>query len=122
MKSKFIVLILLVSVLVLTSGCVSQIDNDVGRNQELTKIGDLPLNNDNQTLKFVGFVKPGIVINCDSDKFYLEDDTGRIQIRFENLEDYVEKRVEIVGKYFTNPSTAICAFDYIIVDTIKILE
>ena len=111
----FFLIIALIIGIVSIGGCIQNI-------QQTNKIGDLSSYNHNQTLKLVGNVKPGVINNCDTNWFYLEDDTDSIKIKFDNLEQYVDKRVEIVGKYFANPSTQMCASDYIIVDSIKTLE
>lgn len=93
--------------------CISE------NNIEVSDIKDVKENG--QIYRILGFVKQGEIMNCDSYQFYLEDDTAKIQIKYENLGIYINKNVEVKGEYKINPSAAICSFNYIAVNSIKLM-
>jgi len=75
-----------------------------------------------------GIVKTGAQIGTDyhinycSEPFYLEDDTGYIQLNIKD-EKYLGKEVEVIGRYVVPVCEALCICERnIMVYSIRILE
>ena len=93
--------------------------------QQLPSIGGNTLQTD-QNIMLTGTVEEqGKIGVFDCQGFYiLTDDTGTIQLSNDDFENFLGKKVEVVGKF----KTALCqaltctCVDSIIVETIKIIE
>lgn len=103
---------------VLMSGCVQPIFS-------VNKVKDLKAD---QTVRLVGVVKTGAQIGTDyhinhcAEPLYLIDDTGLIKLDVKD-EKYLNKKVEMTGRYRVPICEALCICDpKILVETIKIIE
>lgn len=132
MRNEKLIYGILVVVILLAIGVALFVLNK----SSVVKIKDLdPDREIGQTVKLVGIIKTGAQLaTVCPDYFYIEDNSGYIQVRskhpeYEGYSDikldekYLGKKVEIVGTYQFSFCQAICMCDpHILVETIKIIE